>query len=317
MNQEKRRTEDTTKRIILFLSITFGVTYLLEFFVVWPLVKSDSQIYQSMGSLAMAAAMFVPALGVLLTKLITKEGFKGNSYLLPKTGKKSIPYFFMGYFLPSICIILGAVAYFLIFPDKFDLKFGYMAAQYQALGLEITQEMLVTTVISQLILGFFVGPILNFVTCFGEEWGWRGYLLPKMQEKLPILPMLLINGVIWGVWHAPLTMIGHNYGVEYWGFPITGIIAMSVFCIVNGVIFSFLTIKTGSCIPAVFAHGALNGFASVGILFINETGGDPFLGPAPTGIIGGSAFILCAVLMGVLLKRDEDNKKQNLALNKE
>lgn len=127
--------------------------------------------------------------------------------------------------------------------------------------------------------------------------------MPKMREKLPLFAVLLVNGVIWGLWHAPLTAIGHNYGTGYPGYPVTGILAMCCFCIVMGVIFSFITIKTGSCIPAVIAHGSLNGFASVAIYFTDGKGINAFVGPVPTGILGGSAFILCAVVMaGALLK---------------
>jgi len=78
-------------------------------------------------------------------------------------------------------------------------------------------------VLSQAVTGIFLGPVLNFVTCFGEEWGLRGYLLPKMAKKFSLVKMLLIIGVIWGLWHAPLTALGHNYGVGYPGFPFLGI----------------------------------------------------------------------------------------------
>ena len=137
---------------------------------------------------------------------------------------------------------------------------------------------------------------MNFITCFGEEWGWRGYLLPKMAEKLPMIPMLLINGVIWGLWHAPITAIGHNYGVGYPLFPFTGIAAMCFFCIVMGIFLSYVTMKTKSCVPAILGHGAINSIAGIGMFFTVD-GGNPFLGPAPTGFIGAIPFIIVAVIM--------------------
>ena len=146
---------------------------------------------------------------------------------------------------------------------------------------------------------------MNFVTCFGEEWGWRGYLLPKMNKLLPTIPTLLITGVIWGLWHAPLTIIGHNYGIGYPGFPYTGIAMMCLFCVVLGVFMSYVTLKTKSCLPAVIAHGAVNGIAAIGIYFTTD-GGNPFVGPAPTGIIGIIPFLLLAVFMVINLKKKEN-----------
>ncbi len=301
----EEKMDKTTKRIILFLGITFVVTYLYEFLVLYPLVLSDQTSMQTLGQMLLGVVMIFPAAGVLLTRLITKEGFKGNAYIVPRTGGRSIKWFLFGWFGPVVFTALGAVAYFLVYPEKFDPDLAYMGEVLSAGGAELTPEMLQISMISQIVVAVVLGPLLNIFTCFGEEWGWRGYLLPKMREKLPLFAVLLVNGVIWGLWHAPLTALGHNYGTGYAGYPVTGILAMCVFCIVMGVIFSYVTIKTGSCLPAVFAHGSLNGIAAVAIYFSNGEDINPFVGPAPTGILGGSAFIICAAVMAVLLVRGQ------------
>lgn len=288
------------RRILLYLLLNFGMTWAYEFLVVWPVALSEDPMIQSMAQLALSVAMLFPALSVLLTRLVTKEGFK-DSMLIPKTGKRSIPYFLMGWFGPALLTAIGAVIYFVIFPDSFDLNMGAMSTVLAAQGLEVTETLVAITVVSQIAAGVLLGPLLNAIPCFGEEWGWRGYLLPKMQKDLKLLPTLLLSGMIWGLWHLPITMLGHNYGTGYPGYPVTGILAMCGFCVVMGIIFSYLTIQTGSCIPAILAHGSVNGFASAGILFTNGIDINPFVGPAPTGIIGGSAFIVCAIIMAVLL----------------
>ncbi|MFR3090703.1 MAG: CPBP family intramembrane glutamic endopeptidase [Eggerthella lenta] len=150
--------------------------------------------------------------------------------------------------------------------------------------------------LAQLPFAVFLGPALNIFTTFGEEWGWRGYLVPKTAARLRIVPTLLVTGVIWGLWHAPLTIIGHNYGVGYPGWPFAGIAAMCVFCIVLGIFLTYVTVRTGSCLAAAVGHGAINGFVSAGIMF-SVTGGNPFVGPMPVGILGGSAFIVAAAFM--------------------
>lgn len=37
----------------------------------------------------------------------------------------------------------------------------------------------------------------------GEEFGWRGFALPKLQNKLGPLAASIVIGVIWGIWHLP------------------------------------------------------------------------------------------------------------------
>lgn len=302
--------EQNTKRILTFLAITFGITYLYEIAVVRPLVYSEDVMMQSIGSAILSLAMFVPAIGVVLTRLITKEGFK-NCWLVPKNFKKTWKYYVIGYFAPSLLTLLGMAVYFVIFPDKLDMNMGYLVSVYAAQGLEMEPQVLMVTLIAQIVMAIFLGAILNCITCFGEEWGWRGYLLPKMKEKMPMLPMLLVTGVIWGLWHAPLTCMGHNYGIDYTGYPVTGILAMCGFCIVMGIIFSYITLRSGSCIPAILAHGALNSIASTGIYFTSD-GGNPFIGPAPTGIVGGIGFIVVAVVMAIALVKKPESYVEGL-----
>ena len=76
MDETNKKLE--TKRIIIYLGITFLLTFGYCFGILYPLVNSDnaSQKVGNFASLLIAAVMFFPAIGVLLTRLITKEGFK-------------------------------------------------------------------------------------------------------------------------------------------------------------------------------------------------------------------------------------------------
>jgi len=293
-----------TRRILIFLGITFFITCVYCFCVVYPLNNSGSvfQGMEELKTLMVVPVMFFPAIGVLLTRLITKEGFK-NAWLRPNF-KGNIRTYLLAYFGPGVLTILGAVIYFLLFPESFDPECGYVRSTMEAsgAGVELESMSMSSLVVSQILTALLLGPILNFFTCFGEEWGWRGYLLPKMAEKLPAVPMLLVNGIIWGLWHAPLTAIGHNYGVGYWGFPFTGIAAMCFFCIIMGVFLSYVSVKTKSCIPAVLGHGAINSTGAIGMLFTTD-GGNPFVGPAPIGIVGAIPFIAAAVILLVFYFR--------------
>ncbi|MGI6110108.1 MAG: CPBP family intramembrane glutamic endopeptidase [Eubacteriaceae bacterium] len=300
---DNRQEEFITRRIIIYLGVTFTVSWLYEFLVVWPAANGTiAGLPAASVQMLVAAVMLVPALSVLLTRLVTKEGFK-NSWFKPVGFKKNWPMWLLAWFGPAVFILLGTVLYFLIFPNQYDTSMSYVIQSYAAAGVTLDVEQARSIVTMQIIMAILIGPILNIVTCFGEEWGWRGYLLPKMSLKFKTVPMLLINGVIWGIWHAPLTAIGHNYGTGYPGFPWTGILAMCFFCIVLGTLFSWVTLKTGSCLPAAIAHGGVNSLSAAAIYFTTD-GGNPFIGPTLTGIIGGLPMILIAAWLAWRMVRD-------------
>lgn len=303
----------TNKRIIMYLAITFVLTYVMEFFMVTPMVKSTDAAIAAQGQSLVATMMFIPALGALLTRVITKERFTGRNLMLALHLKENVKYYALAWLGIAAMSLVGTTVYFLIFRNQFDPNMGILMEVYKNAGVEMTAEQARTGLLVQMGISIVLAPLLNIVNCFGEEWGWRGYLLPKMLERFKIVPTLLICGVIWGLWHAPLTMLGHNYGVDYWGFPVVGIIAMCLFCIVMGIIFSYVTIKTKSCIPAIFAHGMLNGFSSFGVYFAtadySNNPGNVFLGPGATGLIGGVAFMIVAILLVLKLAREEKEKR--------
>jgi membrane protease YdiL (CAAX protease family) len=106
------------------------------------------------------------------------------------------------------------------------------------------------------------GVIASFAA-FGEEGGWRGYMMPRLLRLMGRTPALILGGVIWGLWHAPLTAIGHNFGTDYPGFPWLGILKMCILCIFLGVILTFLTEKSGSVWPAAILHAVGNAGPSI------------------------------------------------------
>ena len=294
------------KRVIVYIVITFLLTWVYSLLIVYPIANGEALngVPSLATQLTVAAAMFFPAIGVLLTRLVTREGFK-DAWLRPHI-RGNVKTYLLAWFGPGILTFAGMGIYFLLVPGSFDPSCGYMRQTMEAAGVPYEAQAVPMNLLMliQIVQALFLAPVLNFVTCFGEEWGWRGYLLPKVSKHFSTVPTLLITGIIWGLWHAPLTIIGHNYGLGYWGFPFTGIAMMCFFCTVLGVFLSYTTLKTSSCIPAILAHGAINGIAAIGIYFTYD-GGNPFIGPAPTGIIGIIPFALVVIPMVAYLKKAE------------
>ncbi len=138
-------------------------------------------------------------------------------------------------------------------------------------------------VFSQAAAAMLIAPLLNGLFTFGKEFGWRAYLQPKLVP-LGTRNMLLLMGVIWGVWHWPVIAMGHNYGLEYPGAPWLGLLGMVWFSIVFGTFFGWITLRGGSVWPAVIGHGTINGLAALPALFVQGSP-NPLLGPRPAGVI--------------------------------
>ncbi|MGL5755798.1 MAG: CPBP family intramembrane glutamic endopeptidase [Paraclostridium sp.] len=281
------------KKVNTFIGITFLLTWIMAF----GLMLNGG--YQNQyASLVIVGCMFMPAIATIITTLISKEKFK-DVWIKPNL-KGNIKYYIIAWLVPVLLIVVGVVIYYLIFPSQFDGSMSNMinSTKNQLIGLGKsvpTNSQIKLMLIVQIITSIFIAPVVNFIPCLGEELGWRGYLLPNLSKKYSLVKATLITGVIWGIWHAPMIAMGHNYGLGYITAPWGGIFAMTIFCVCLGSLFSYVTIKTKSCIPAVIGHAMINGFSAVGIMFISIDNPNPFIGPMPIGIIGGFGIVIAGI----------------------
>ena len=300
------------KRVWIFLGFAFGISWVTGLVIYLtgglqnsPMLSVEGTSFSLAYLLLATTYMFGPALANLLTRWVTREG-KADLMLEPHFDRKRWVYWLCAWFLPGVLTMVGMVIFFIMFPQFYDSQLGLITSQ---LAAQETQTALSPwmVVIIQVVQALFLSPLLNAVSTFGEEFGWRGYLLPKLLP-LGTRKAVLLSGVIWGVWHWPIILMGYNYGLDYFGAPVLGPLAMVWFTVILSVLFSWITIKTENVWPAVIAHGALNGIAGLGLLFLQ---GEPstLLGPAPTGFIAGLGFTLATLLLylipSALTKRDQ------------
>jgi membrane protease YdiL (CAAX protease family) len=95
----------------------------------------------------------------------------------------------------------------------------------------------------------------------GEEFGWRGFALPRLQARHSALVSGLIVGVIWATWHVPLffTQGTMQYQMRMEAGPILPILGYAAFVIAGSIQQTWLFNNTkGSVLPAAVAHGAGN-----------------------------------------------------------
>lgn len=287
------------KRIFIFLALAFGISWATGLIIYLNGGLANSPVFTIAGgqfSLALVLMatfyMFGPALANILTRVVTREG-KQNLLLKPNFDQGRWVHYLAAWVLPGILTIIGMVLFFLIFSGNFDANLSTLRQQLELAGAGDMNPWFIVAV--QTLQAILIAPLLNAIPTFGEEFGWRGYLQPKLMP-LGGRKAILLTGIIWGVWHWPVILMGYNFGTEYFGAPFLGTLMMVWFTIVVGALLGWVTIKADSVWPAVIGHGALNGIAALSMLFLT---GEPstLLGPTPVGIIGGSGFTIIAVIL--------------------
>jgi membrane protease YdiL (CAAX protease family) len=240
--------------------------FFIAFVVSWPLFLSpllfpdlEPATRQLAIQVLWALGMWGPGIAALVATLaIAKQPF--NSLRLNTLGPKR--YYLWAWLLPPVLVILSGLLTILIHTGQLDTEFTLIQQMMAQAGtqLPVSTGMLVLIQVAQALL---LGPLINIIFAMGEELGWRGFLLPRLMP-LGQWKALLISGAIWGVWHAPAIAQGHNYPDH----PMLGILLMTVFCILLGIIIGCMYLETRSPWVAALAHGSINAWAGLPYLFL-------------------------------------------------
>ena len=271
----------------LFLILTFGISYSMAglFYVMGGEYPSTS------GTILAIAYMFTPALSVFLVeKLIHHEKIRERLLISFHING----WFFVAWLLAPVMAFL-TFGISLLFPGvSYSPGMEGLMARFEGLlnpeqmeemrqGLE---PMPVSPVLLILFQGLLAGITINAVAGFGEEFGWRGFLV-RQFENMKFWKAALLIGFIWGIWHAPIILMGHNYPQH----PVAGVFIMTIWCILLSPLFLYVTIKSKSVIAASVMHGTINATGALAI--ISTRGGNDLL----TGLTGLAGLIAVGLLV--------------------
>jgi membrane protease YdiL (CAAX protease family) len=303
------KTKLETKRIWLFLLFAFGIAWIIDLVIFLTGGLKNFSVLSRAG-LLMAVSMYAPALAHILTRLTTREGWQ-NLYLRPmfKQGKR---FWLLAWVVTPLLVLLGTGVYFILFPKYFDPtlaavnKLLTQLAQTSGKSIPFTPG---TFLVVEIIQAILIAPIVNGLATIGEEFGWRAYLLQKLMPLGGRKAMLLM-GLIWGVWHWPVILMGYEYGLSYPGYPWLGPLVFLWFTFIIGTFLAWLTLKSQSVWPAVIAHASLNGIAAIATLLVKGTP-NPLIGPSVVGLIASLPFTILALW---LLLRSDVFHQENYAV---
>ena len=282
------------KRIGIYIAFAFGIAWLFALGI-----QLTGGMQKSPYTLLFLAVgyMGAPAAANILTRLVTREGWQ-HLYLRPRF-KQGWIYWLICWISPVLFTFLGMAIFFVFFPQYFDPSLSTLQSMMEnsasTTGQTIPAMNPWAIVISQTVTALLIAPILNALSTLGEEFGWRAYLQPKLMP-LGGRQAMVWMGLVWGIWHAPIVAMGHNYGLNYPGAPWLGILATTWFMFLLGTFLGWAALRAGSVWPAVIGHGAINGIANIYPFFMK---GEPnlILGPSVAGIIGSLGLAIVTLVI--------------------
>lgn len=307
--------------ILVFVVVACGLAWA----VASPLwvISQDRPGYKELFSVIASAMMFTPLLATLVVVFLMKTPRREWLRFLgvwPLRPAKRVVWFVVAMAFVPLLLTLATVAVAVAFGWlKLDLvNFSGFAqvldAQLQALGPEAAQAAkssmppLGLLVVLQIAMIPF-GALFNAAFAFGEEVGWRGWLLPALRP-LGVWPALVLSGVIWGVWHSPVILLGYNFNrTDVWG-----VVLMIVGCVAWGVFFGWLRLRTASLWPAVIAHGGLN---ASGAIFMMLAAANPTPEIWLVSPLGAAGWIVLGVVTLVLIVTGQFKREPQLAASKQ
>ncbi|MBN1691666.1 MAG: CPBP family intramembrane metalloprotease [Dehalococcoidia bacterium] len=291
------------KKTLLFILLTFVIDWSLVFLYI-----ALGGAVDSLGIVMLAAVyMFVPMMAtIIVQKSIFKQPLAGPMGISFKFN----PWFFVAWFLPPILAfaVMGVSLFIPGVTFSPDMS-GFLDQLASALSPDQMQQakeqlasMPVHPIWLILVLALISGTTINAVLGFGEELGWRGFL----QKELSVMGFWkssALIGFIWGVWHAPLILLGLNYPQN----PQIGVLLMIGWTILLAPLFSYIRLKSRSVIAASIFHGTINAVPGLAVILLS--GGDELT----IGLTGLAGFIVVALADLLLFVYDRFITREKVA----
>ena len=274
--------------LIVFLAVAFAASLTLD------LALSTYNIPASSPSSALAysvwgvARMYSVLLAVVITLSISGRSILAEIKRYIGFSTNAIKHFLLAPLLAYLS--LGIYTVITILAGVLDPS--RLLELYTLEEVPIPAETLVAIT---LISGYPAAISVNALAAFGEEVGWRGYMLSFLRSRLGLWKAIPIVGVVWGLWHASaILLLGYNFPCKC----LEGVAAYTAFTTSLGALLALLTIATGSILPAASLHGSVNAIWGIAVL---STSAPDTLGGL--GVIGASAWAATTIPIALLMHK--------------
>jgi membrane protease YdiL (CAAX protease family) len=192
MHQTPTRQKETARR---GLAVYFALLILGSAFFEWRILRTGQSIEKLPAPVF--ALMYVPGVASVAARLLLREGFEDVSFRFGgPEGRRAV---LLAWVYP---IVVGCLAYGGAWATglaKFQPPLPPQSHLYA--------ESPATNFLASLLLMATLGTVVSALSAFGEELGWRGYMLTRLIAAGVPKPVL-ISGLIWAIWHVPLILSG-------------------------------------------------------------------------------------------------------------
>ncbi len=279
--------------LLAFTLVAYSTAFALDYLIVLPLLWGDTSILRrilrrSLLVAVLAVRMWTPALGVMVASRNSRSYLDRIKRDIKELSLKDVVLTALvvnGGYLFSV-IIATVLFRIPLVPCIPGISIGLLA-------------LLVIT-------GLVAGVTINGLVAIGEELAWRGFLLDTLSAKIGTWKALLVIGIMWGLWHAPLIANGYNFSngiLSQCGGSVKGLIAIIVFTLFTisfGAVLSLLRLATGNIYVAAVGHGIANAVAGLYAVLLN---GSRIIAP-PAGISASLAFAVTALALSTFARRE-------------
>ena len=193
-----------------------------------------------LGESAVLIHMFTPLIATLLMLLVvTRDGYTKTGWAALGMQRAGFRAWGLALLVPFLVLGFGYSVLWLTGIGSFAVPVG---------GIPVTLPLLLV-----------VSIVNDSLTGFGEEIGFRGYLLPQLAG-LGRRRALLLSGLLHAIWHMPILLL-----TPYYHDAGNLLIVVPLFLAtltLAGVFYGHLRLTTESVWPSTLAHGAFNTFWS-------------------------------------------------------
>jgi membrane protease YdiL (CAAX protease family) len=270
------------KKIYLYILLAYLITWILEIPAFYLSKKYDFhlptiqniELYKEIGVfgtpkfysyILFTLATYGPLLSSIITMVLYKENLRDHFSNLFKTSINKQVLIFLLFYFPGVSFLTVFISSFI---NSWEGLF--MNPLYP--------------------LGFFVIFLLYEILTSGfEEFGWRGYLLPKLLKRMSAEKASYILGVIWSIWHWPFLYYFYDMPQIHLFIPI--LLGNVLSMIPVAIIYTWIYINSKGIIWPILFHALGNTVP----LFIATQSENPIVASIP--------IVVSWVVAGVLSKR--------------